>query len=128
MTKLNSICFCNAIILNMQACHSTQAWYLHASNYLHARNGKICATYSSNDCDGKGNMLIKNLRLSQAIPQLDQQRRISSTLICLFTIETLGLYTYLQICTLDVGPEFPFMKASKYLRSTTTWDMIRESQ
>lgn len=41
---------------------------------------------------------------------------------------TLGtMYTYLRSCTTDVGPEFPFMEAFKYLQSTQTWKMVRES-
>ena len=37
------------------------------------------------------------------------------------------MYTYLRSSTMDVGPEFQYMEAFRYLWSTHTWDMVRES-
>lgn len=38
------------------------------------------------------------------------------------------MYKFLRSCTADVGPDFPFMKALKYLGSNHTWEMVHESQ
>lgn len=37
-------------------------------------------------------------------------------------------FTFLRSFTLDVGQEFPFKEAFKYLRTTKTWDILIQSR
>lgn len=36
------------------------------------------------------------------------------------------MFTFLRSCMTDVGPEFPSMNASKYLKTTSTRDVVRQ--